>query len=277
VTAQLLDLGQTFRATATVTQPDANGNPQLVNAGTCICTITLPDATTATPAVVNDSTGLYHADYVTTQAGRHSVAWVTTVPGTATTDVFNVRTYLPMIGLAEAKAHLNGVSPTGSDDDELRNFIAAATEVVESKVGPCARRTVTQRITEGRAQLVLNTRPVISVASVTSVWPGGPVWLTSQLIVDTWAGIVQQAFPWPFWWGPWDVAYTAGRAIIPEKYLHAAKEQLRHLWETQRGSTPLLAPLGAGGAEEFVSSSGWAFSIPNRVVELLSDEATPAI
>jgi hypothetical protein len=271
----MLDLGQTYRATATVTQPDSGGIAQLTNASTCVCTITLPDATTTTPAVVNDSTGQYHADYVTTQAGRHSVSWVTSIPGTTSVDVFNVRTYTPMIGIDEAIAHLGGVG--ANDVDELRSFIAAATEVVESKVGPCSRRTVTQRVSEGRAQLVLNTRPVITVTSVTSVWPGGPVWLTSQLMVDTHAGIVQQSFPWPFWWGPWDVLYVAGRTIIPEKYLHACKEQLRHLWETQRGSTPLLAPLGAGGGEEFVSSAGWAFSVPNRVVELLSDEASPAI
>ena len=144
-------------------------------------------------------------------------------------------------------------------------------------MGPCARRTITQRITEGRVELVLRQRPVLSVTSVTSIWPGGPTWTTSQLIVDTDAGIVQQTWPWPFWYGPWDVTYVAGRAVIPERYLHACKEQLRHLWETQRGTTPLLAPLGAGGAEEFVSSSGWAFSVPNRVVELLQDEAVPAI
>ena len=191
--------------------------------------------------------------------------------------MFNVRSYAALFSLAEAKAHLNGVNPSGADDDELRNFIIAATEVVESKVGPCARRTITQRITEGRVELVLRQRPVLSVTSVTSIWPGGPTWTTSQLIVDTDAGIVQQTWPWPFWYGPWDVTYVAGRAVIPERYLHACKEQLRHLWETQRGTTPLLAPLGAGGAEEFVSSSGWAFSVPNRVVELLQDEAVPAI
>ena len=273
----MLDLGQTYRATATVTQPDANGIPQLTTASTCICTITLPDNSTATPAVTSDSTGKYHADYVTVQAGRHTVSWATTIPGTATTDVFNVREYAALFSLAEAKAHLNGVNPSGADDDELRNFIMAATEVVESKVGPCSRRTITQRVTEGSTQLVLRQRPVLSVTSVTSVWPGGPSWLTPGLLVDNDAGIVQQNWPWPFWYGPWDVTYVAGRSVIPERYLHAGKEQLRHLWETQRGSTPLLAPLGAGGAEEFVSSAGWAFSVPNRVVELLQDEAVPAI
>jgi hypothetical protein len=272
----MLDLGQTFRATATVTQPDASGAQQLANAVTAVCTITLPDATTATPLVVNDSTGKYHADYVTTMAGLHQVAWVTTVPGTATSDVFDVRSYRSIISLTEAANHLGGVGP--ADYDELRNFLMAATEVVESKVGPCARLAVTQRVADGSRELVLTSRPVISVTSVTSVWPGGPSWQASQLVLDGPAGTVRQTWPSaPFWFGPWDVTYTAGRAVIPERYLHAAKEQLRHLWESQRGSTPLLAPLGAGGGEEFVTSSGWAFSVPNRVVELLSEDAVPSI
>lgn len=271
----MLDLGQTFRATATVTQPDASGIQWLTNAVTAVCTITLPDATTATPIVTNPSTGQYQADYVTTMAGRHQVAWVTTVPGTASTDVFNVRSYSALFSFDEGVAHVGGIG--AGDHDEFRNFIMAATEVVESKVGPCSRRTVTQRVTEGTTQLVLRQRPVLSVTSVSSIWPSGPVWTTGSLLLDQDAGIVQQTWMWPFYYGPWDVVYVAGRQVIPERYLHAGKEQLRHLWETQRGSTPLLAPLGAGGGEEFVTSSGWAFSVPNRVVELLQDEAVPAI
>ena len=48
----MLDLGQTYRATATVTQPDASGIPQLATAVTYVCTIILPDDTVATPAVI---------------------------------------------------------------------------------------------------------------------------------------------------------------------------------------------------------------------------------
>ena len=78
----------------------------------------------------------------------------------------------------------------------------------------------------------------------------------------------------PFWYGPWDVVYATGRAIIPERIIHGAKELLRHLWDTQRGQ--LQAGALAGG-ETFTSSTGFAFCIPNRVLEMLADDMTPAI
>ena len=229
------------------------------------------DRTTATPIVTNDSTGMYHADYVLTQAGLHKFAWLTTVPGTSTADYVNVRDFAAIISMAEAKAHLD-ITSTG-DDDELRNFLMCATELVESKVGPCVTRTYTDRVHEGPWQLVLNRRPVISVQSVTSTWATGPTWTTAQLKVDTEAGIVELLYPWPFMWGPWDVTFTAGRAIIPERFLQAAKEQLRHLWETQRGSAQ-APPLA--GEEQFTASMGMSFTVPRRVIELLADDIVPA-
>jgi hypothetical protein len=268
----MIDLGTTYRATCTVTQPDINGVAQLADAATQVCTITLPDATTATPLVVHDSTGRYHADYVTTAAGLHQVTWTTTTPGTATADVFNVRQFTSIIGLAEAKAHLNMTAV--ADDDELRNFLAAATELVEAKAGACVRRTVVERVSEGGYQLVLSRRPVISVESVKSVWPSGPGWTTAQLLLDGEAGIVHQTYMWMFWYGPWDVNYTIGRAVMPERYIHAAKEQVRHLWETQRGAVQ-APPLA--GEEVFTTAAGFSFSVPRRVIELLADDMVPAI
>jgi hypothetical protein len=109
------------------------------------------------------------------------------------------------------------------------------------------------------------------------VWTGGPTWTGSSLVTDTDAGIVTtQLGAVPFYYGPWDVVHTVGRAIVPERYQHAAKEQLRHLWETQRGQLE-AGPLSAGAGETFTTSSGWAFSVPNRVLELLADDMTPAI
>jgi hypothetical protein len=70
--------------------------------------------------------------------------------------------------------------------------------------------------------------------------------------------------------------HTVGRAIVPERYQHAAKELLRHLWDTQRGELE-AGPLSASSGETFTTSAGWAFSIPNRVLEMLADDMTPAI
>jgi len=60
---------------------------------------------------------------------------------------------------------------------------------------------------------------------------------------------------------------------VPERFQHAAKELLRHLWDSQRGQLA-AAPLGG---ETFTTSTGWAFSIPNRVLELLQDDIVPAV
>ena len=223
------------------------------------------------PSVTNDSTGLYHADYLTTQPGLHTITWSTTVPGTAAADVFNVRQFAAIISLAEAKAHLDITST--ADDDELRNFLDVRHRARRIQSRAVRRRTYTDRVHEGPWQLVLNRRPVISVQSVTSTWATGPTWTTAQLKVDTEAGIVELLYPWPFMWGPWDVTFTAGRAIIPERFLQAAKEQLRHLWETQRGSAQ-APPLA--GEEQFTASMGMSFTVPRRVIELLADDIVPA-
>ena len=266
----MIDTGQTYEATCAV----RNAAGVLANATTVTLTVTAPDGTVTTPSVVNPPLvdGKYLCDVVLDQAGLWKFAWLTTAPGTSTVDYVNARDFISIISLAEAKAHLDMTAT--ADDDELRNFLQAATELVESKVGPCVRRTVTERVTEGTCELVLRCHPVISVTSVTSVWPGGPSWTTADLLVDGDAGIVCQKSMWPFWYGPWDVVEVVGRAVIPERFLHAAKEQLRHLWETQRGSSQ-APPLA--GEETFTTAQGWSFSVPRRVLELLAADMVPSV
>ncbi len=270
----MIDAGQVYHATYTLKN-------QVAPPATVTLAITLPDGTTVTP---NPGTGAASGadwviayDYPAVQAGLHKTAWQTTSPGTAATDYFNVRDFRSVLSLAEGKAHLTGgpAAAWTGDDDELRNFLAAVTEVVESKVGACVRRTVTERITEGPT-LVLATRPVLSVTSVTSIWAGGPSWTASQLLVDGDAGLVDpQPGAAPFYQGPWDVLLTAGRAIIAERFQQAQKELVKHMWETQRGGTPLLAPLGGEG-ETFTSAAGLTFTVPRRVLEMLQGDMVPA-
>jgi len=267
----VIDLGQTYRATLAVV--DASGNP--ANPASAVLTIELPDGTVDTPAVPlpPSTTGLLVVDYKPAMAGLFQESWVTTQPDGAGADVFNVRQYVAMVGLGEMKLHLNAKSSV--NDDELRNFIQAATEMVEDKVGKCVRRSFTSRVDGGEAwSLVLPNRPVLSVESVTSVWPSGPSWTTAQLNPDLEAGIVRPAAPlFPFWWGPWDVAYTAGRKVMREPWLQACKEQVRHLWETQRGGQ---APVLIQGEEVYTTTSGWSFSVPRRVLELLEQDMVPS-
>jgi hypothetical protein len=275
----MIDTGQVYHATYTIKN-------QATAPATTTLTITLPDGTSTTP--INAAAGqgaasgpdwLIAYDYTTAQPGLHKTAWQTTSPGTAAADYFNVRSFISILSLAEAKLHLSAGPGTTwtADDDELRNFLQAVTEAVESKAGACIRRTITQRVADGGCTIVLNTRPVISVTSVTSVWTGGPSWTGASLVLDADAGTVTtQLGAVPFYYGPWDVVHVTGRAVIPERIIHAAKELLRHLWETQRGQLQGAA-LAAGGGETFTTSAGWAFSIPNRVLEMLADDMIPAV
>jgi hypothetical protein len=274
----MLCAGQVYRSEFTVynldTPPDS-----------AALAVTLPGGELADPApsvtgpVVDGKDYTYTADYSLPSAGLYKFAWSSTGPVTGPApDYVNVREFISLIGLTEAKAHLN-MTGTG-DDDELLNFMQAATELVESRAGTCVPRTITDEWITGsvRGLIRLPSGPVPSKTSVTSIastWPGGPTWGPDDLIVNPAAGTVRLKQMIPFWWGPWTATYTAGRTVIPERFLQAAKEQLRHLWETQRGPSP-SPPLP--GEELFTTSAGWSFSVPQRVIELLAgDVITPVM
>jgi len=262
--------GQVYETSVTV--HDLNSAPSAAT-----LTITKPDGSTEAPyhpagwtQSGRDYTASY--DYTLGAPGLYSFAWVTQGPGTAPTpDFVNVRQYAAMVSRAEVKQHLNITTTT--DDDELDSFIMASTELVETKVGICVPRQFTDRVEQGSWRLLLENKPVISVTSVTSVWPGGPSWQASQLRWDSAAAIVDQLTPFPFWWPPWDVVYMCGRQVIAERFILAAKEQCRHLWETQRGAMP---PALLQGEEVFTTTTGFTFSVPRRVLELLEADTVPS-
>jgi hypothetical protein len=64
---QLIRLTGTFRVGGVLTDPT-----------TVVCTVEQPDATLTLPTVVQDSTGVYHADVAPTQKGEHIQRWVGT-------------------------------------------------------------------------------------------------------------------------------------------------------------------------------------------------------
>jgi len=269
----MLIAGQVYEATLTV----GDGSTA---AGTVALSITKPDGTLVSPAPVPINSpvgsGKYFYDYTLPAPGLYCFAWTTTGPGTAPRpEYINVRSFISIVSMAEVKQHLNKIKDTA--DDELGAYLMAATELVEDKVGICVPRQFTSQVDTGRWQLVVPYRPVISVQSVASIWNGGPVWDNTAspgcLAADNEAGIIYQPTMFDFWYGPWKTVYTCGRQQIPEKWIHAAKEQIRHLWETQRGSMP---PAVLQGEEVFTATSGWTFSVPRRVLELLEADMVPS-
>jgi hypothetical protein len=230
------EVGSQYRSTLTV--QDATGN--LVDPASQVITVTLPDQTTATPAIVRDSLGTFHADYTFAEEGLHKFFWSTVSPVTARTDYANAAMWRSVIGIDEAKNFIN--DEDAGSDPILRNILAAATELAEDIVGVCVpKRFVNERITSGSSyqQVIrLPHAPLLndtSVESIVSVWPGGPSWTTDQLITYPDSATVEVSSLWlPFWFGPWKATYTAGRMVIPEAIQQGIKEIVYDLWSIHR-------------------------------------------
>ncbi len=260
---------------------DASG--ALAHAATATLTITLPDGTTAVPAITDAAVpGQYRLAYQTTIPGRYTAHAVTTGPVTAWDDEFDVAAtpWPAMVSLADAKAQLNMDVTSHVNDDELRDFIAAATGAAEAyKHETIVRRAVTDELDLGyayghtyaygygygfRQRFRVRSAPVISLVSVTS-WDGTITWDVTQMRACP-SGTVRVMGGIPVT-GLVDVAYLAGYQQIPANYKRGALVILAHLWETQRGQGTAMS--GVIGQEEHFRQPGEFFSVPAKAKELL--------
>src|SRR6202000_983392 len=181
----------------------------------------------------------------TTQEGLHVFVASTTGPITHKSDYVNAQVFRSVIGLQEAKDYIN--FGAGGDEDILRQIMMAATELAEGIVGTCVQRLYTNVRIPGSTKIAIRLphAPVptsASVVSITSILTGGPSWVTSDLTVDPASGVVTLAAQVPFWLGPWQATYMAGRTVIPQSVQLAVKEIIYDMWSTQR-------PYGGGEME----------------------------
>lgn len=266
------------------TATDTTGAP--ANGTLCTITITEPDGTVVGPTTLSGTAGVYNTTYLTTQPGRHSyriVATGTPGPGVgvgAYDDVFDV--YGPvqtLISLADSKKLLR-VTTTLFDDD-LRFFNESVTSFIDKFCGPMIPRLVTERHTAGARTLMLRQIPVYQPAAnpypIVSITPvltyGVPYPDLSLLSVDKQTGEMVHTIGLPFYYGLYDIAYWAGRGYIKPNVLLAAQVILKHMWAMERGgSRPNQTSPGA--ADDVAQL--WGFAIPNRALELLESERTPA-
>lgn len=256
------DLGDVV--TVGVTVKDSAG--VAADATTVIATITLPDATTATPTVAHPGTGLYSLSYTPTLVGQHQIRWLATgTNASAYTDSFTVRdtTRLPVVSLVDAKAYLNITNTTS--DEELRRFLDVITDAGERYTGRVfGRRTVTETLSGRVPTLALSFCPILSITSVTEAGTtltaddyalssalGGVLVRTSGTQLRNWVSGVNNI----------DVVYIAGYTSQPPTDVAGALTMLDHLWSTQRGTIR-----GMGGGDEWNPAA--SFSIPRRVQEL---------
>lgn len=261
-----------------VTVKDDGGT--LVNAGSMALTITLPDLTTViVDPVTPVSTGTYTYDYTTSQAGRHVVRWLATgAYANAYSDIVDVRPADPhfLFSLADAKKHLNIAADYTDDDEEIRDWNAATTMVVERFAGPIVQRTVAERHRDRwMRSIVLRQTPAIALVSVQAVLTNGTSYDVSGLDLDGATGEVIRLDGGSFT-GPLNVTYTAGRTAIQANAAQAGRIILQHLWRTQRGTMGVRL----GGEDYAVSEPipGLGYAVPNRALELLEpDRLAPAV
>lgn len=244
----------------------------LTNATTVTLTITLPDGTTTSPSVTNPptSTGQYRVTYVPAVEGRYAWRAVTVSPNTAYQDVFEVRGSVSpaLLSLADAKTHLN-ISTT-SHDDELREYLEAATEIVEEYVGPVVRRTHTARVPGRLRSIPLPHTQVTSVTAITLVSDGSSLDLTN-LTIDTEAGVISYKDGSPFGYGDMDVSYAVGRTSVKANWTLAAKEIVRNLWEAKLGNLPSIQ-----GDDRGYVVTGSGYLVSYRAISLLTPDDVPA-
>lgn len=233
----------------------------LAAAGAIACTITLPDGTTATPAVITAATGRYSAQFTATQAGPHGVRWVATgANASAWHDGFYIRPVsTPLVSLSEIKTHLNIAAADTADDEELRDKLAAAHDAVAANLQrPVTRETRTDVLMPRGPWTVVLPKP--DVTSVTSVTVAGATLDPDDYTLDVRTGTLTRSAGWS---GPVTVVWVT-RPVDHADVRNAVMEMCRHLWETQRGSARSLPRRGGDGP----APAGYA--LPNRVTELLA-------
>lgn len=273
------DLGAVKRLVWLVT----NEAGQPVNPGTATLDVTVG---TSAPVVVPVSlppavTGQLIADFQTTAAGLHRASWHTTAPISAGGDYFNVRTYIAVCSLEDAREHLR--YPDGVQDTAIRRLLGAATRVAESVVGTCVIRSFTSDWIPGDSREVLQLphRPLPNASAVTAIRSvyssfGGPTYAAGDLIANPDAGTVRTVSRLPFWGGPWLADYTAGRIEIGENIVNGTLDVLWDLFATQRaGESDAEYPTAEDVANvEALIPPG--YEMPSHALEQLEPDRMPA-
>lgn len=259
----MIDLGDVYRLSTVCRTPD--GTPTTPESATLV--VTLPDGSTEDVVPVIGDDGGVHGDFNTTQVGRHSYVLSTVDPVTAYRDVFDVRVFdtTSLMSLADARAQLN-IRNT-NNDDEIREYVAAATRIVESYVGATVPRSYTES-SDGPA--LMTHTPIVEIEAIEPS-PGMTTVLVDNVgydefgrlyLLDTGAQL----------WGCYTVTYRAGRTDIPANWVRAAGIILQHMWKTQRTSDPRRAAPPTTDEYQSQDAAGRHYSIPRRAVELLEPD-----
>lgn len=267
------DVGALYRTTLAV----VSASGQYVTPGAVALSVTLPDMTIASGAVVTDSTGQFHCDYLMTMPGLHKFTWSSVGPNSSETDYENAINYRSVVGLAEMRKFL-GITDT-SRDDVLRDVLGAATHEAEKICGTLVPMQVTNEHIPGntRQTLRLPSGPVLDATSVSiqSEFPGGPQWTNDMLLVYTESGVIETLSMLGFWFGPWKATYTAGRAELTPALVLGVKEIVFDLWANQRMITADQLEPGLVETARYETMLPQGYRIPPHARALLETEPMP--
>jgi hypothetical protein len=191
--------------------------------------------------------------------------------------VFHVRpaTPGPIVDLADVRRHLTIRDANAARDEQLADFLDAATDLAEDFTGRTYRRQVVVETYDGGRDVIgLYQTPVQSVTALTE---NGVTLPSTNYVVDLTAGTVQRGTLYGpgLLWLPGlqniTVTYVAGPSVLKARVRLGVLELTRHLWETQRGGSN--QPRQAGSGDDWDPRSGYA--IPHRVAELLQADMAP--
>ena len=233
-------------------------------------TLTNPDGSTASGSVTKTATGTYTATATASAVGRWRCRWTGSgansggLPYTDVADVLDLSRLI--VPLATARTALNLPATMTTGDDELRLHIAAATTVIEARIGPVLPATETER----RSGSGLMALPLYHAAeTVTSVTEDGITLTSTDWCLDEHSILWRGSRPGA---GAWStrgaanvvVTYTVGSARIDPAILLAASILVQHMWRTQTSTRPAL------GATSPDVTTVAGYLVPNRVLELLA-------
>ena len=256
-----------------------------VNPGTVTLNITLPDATNVSVTTATAVTGTYTASYLPTQVGRHILSWnAGTTWSQAFSDTFEVRDIndIGIVGYDECLEFLN-IPTASANENEVRRFIDAATDLAEPYVGQVlGRRTFSNELYDGGTEFIRIRNP--KAISITSVTENGLAVSASNYVLDytgqrlyrIGSGTLYATNSYGYWTQGMNnvsITYVAGYVNPPMSAKQGVLEIIRHLWQTQRGAINVMSRTNSG--DELYSSS--TYSLPRRAMELLDPTSFPGL
>jgi hypothetical protein len=256
-----------------------------VNPGTVTLNITLPDASTVSVTTATSVTGVYTASYLPTLVGRHIISWAATGSyPQAFSDIFEVRDIndIGICGYDEVLEYLN-IPSASANENEVRRFIDAATDLAETYVGQVlGRRTFTDELYDGGTEFIRIRNP--KAISITSVYENDALVSASNYVLDytgqrlyrIGSGTLYATNSYGYWTAGMNnvkITYVAGYVNPPMSAKQGVLEIIRHLWQTQRGAMNVMNRQ-LNGDELYTSPT---YSLPRRAMELLDPTSFPGM